>query len=107
MEEIKGALKILIDLAEKTDTDFEDGKINIAEGIGLALSVLGLVNVVKSIGQLKAEFIDLTNDQRDEITRWFKNELHLRGKNTEIIIEEAFSSLMRVSESMNLFKKSV
>jgi hypothetical protein len=106
MDTLKEALKVLIDLAEKTDVDLEDGKISIAEGIGILSSAFGLIKVVKSVETIKKEFLGLSNEQRRELSTWFEDDLQLREKSAEQIVEEVFSALLQIGESMKLIAKA-
>ena len=48
MENLKQALTTLINITEKTDEALIDGKINIAEGVSIAMSAIGLIKLIKN-----------------------------------------------------------
>jgi len=100
METLKEALEVLIGLVEKADVDLEDGKFSLAEGVGMAMNGLGLIKVIKSFDEIKNEFIQLTKEQKEELTRWFAHEFHLREKHAEQIVEEVFGALIQLSDSV-------
>lgn len=106
MEKIKEALKIIINITEKTDRALEDDKISIAEGVNMAMSAIGLIKVIKTFDALKSEFINLSNEQKTALGTWFANEFQLRNDKTEEIIEQVFKALLQLSNSMDLIKKA-
>lgn len=98
MEKLKSALKTVINVAEKTDNALEDGKISIAEGVGIAMSAIGFIKIVKGYKEIAQEYKDLTEDQRAELVEWFTNEFDLQNDNVEGIVETIFTALIGLGE---------
>ena len=94
MESLKNALSVLIKIAEKTDTALDDGHVSIPEGIGIAMSAIGLVKVVKNFDGIKKEFASLNQAQKADLEKWFADEFQLNEKKAEKIIEEVFDALL-------------
>lgn len=105
MEHLKSALTTVIKIAEKADDALADGKISIAEGIGIAFSAIGLIKVVKNINKIVDDFDGLTNQSRAELITWFKNEFDIRNDNVEDIVEMIFAALVNLGEVFDALKK--
>ena len=94
MENLKQALTTLIIVTEKTDRALIDGKINIAEGVSIAMSAIGLINVVKNIKPLFEEYQLLPAEDLSQLNIWFEQEFDMENENVEQIIEMIFSALL-------------
>jgi len=94
MENLKQALTTLILVTEKTDRALIDGKINIVEGVSIAMSAIGLINVVKNIKPLYEEYQFLTAEDLSQLNIWFEQEFDMQNENVEQIIEMIFSALL-------------
>lgn len=97
MENLRKALSTLMSITEKTDSALaDDGKISISEGVGIAMSAIGLVKVVKNAKAIKQEYLALTDDDRMDLTAWFAAEFDIVNDNVEQIVESVFSALMQL-----------
>lgn len=106
MEELKNALQVIINITEKTDAALEDGKVNISEGIGIAMSAIGLIKVVKQFPEIQKEFTKLTDAQKADLNKWFAGEFQLNEKKTEKIIEEVFDALLGLNTVIGNLKSA-
>ena len=104
MEYLKNALSILINITEKIDSAMEDDHISISEGVGITLSAIGLIKVVKNFPKIKEEFIELNDVQKKQLSKWFADEFQLDEKKAEKIIEEVFQALLGLSEVIGHIK---
>jgi hypothetical protein len=94
MKNLKQALTTLINITEKTDKALIDSKINIAEGVSIAMSAIGLINIVKNIKPLYEEYQLLTAEDLSQLYIWFAQEFDLQNENVEQIIEMIFSAVL-------------
>jgi len=94
MENLKQALITLINITEKTDKALIDGKINIAEGVSIAMSAIGLINVVKNIKPLFEEYQVLSDEELSNLSIWFAQEFDLENDNVEQVIEMIFTAVL-------------
>ncbi len=106
MEKLKNALMVIINIAEKTDTALDDGHVTIAEGIGIAMSAIGLIKVVKNFDEIKSEFAALTPAQKTDLEKWFADEFQLNEKQAEKIIEEVFDALLGLNGVISHIKSA-
>jgi len=106
MDELKNALQVMINIAEKTDAALEDGHITIGEGIGITLTAIGLIKVVKKFPQIKKQFEQLTAAQKATLTTWFTDEFQLNEKKTEKIIDEVFDALLGLNDVIGSIKSA-
>jgi hypothetical protein len=104
MENLKDALSTLIKVAEKTDNALIDGKINIAEGVSIAMSAIGLIKVIKNAKELFAEYQTLSDEQLANLSIWFAQEFDLRNDNVEEIIEMIFTSILTLGTVLENLK---
>ena len=97
MENLRKALSTLMSITQKTDSALaDDGKISISEGVGIAMSAIGLVKVVKNAKAIKQEYLALTDDDRMDLSAWFAAEFDIVNDNVEQIVEIVFSALMNL-----------
>lgn len=98
MKSLKNALLVLIVLSEKTSESLEDdGVIDWMEGTSIGISALGLIKIFKDFPNIVAEFKALTDQQKAELAKWFKDEFDLANDNIEVIVEEIFKQLIQMS----------
>ncbi len=105
MEKLKDALLTMINIAEKSDEALVDGKIDIAEGIGLAMSAIGLVSVARNATAIKDEYMALTPDEATALSGWFAEEFDIIDDNLESIIEMIFDVLFKLGDVLEALKK--
>ena len=99
MENLKKALSTLMGITEKTDSALaDDGKISISEGVGIAMSAIGLVKAVKNAKPIKDEYLSLTDDDRTDLVAWFAAEFDITDDNVEGIVESIFAALIQLGE---------
>jgi len=97
MENLKKALSTLMSITEKTDSALaDDGKISITEGVGIAMSAIGLVKVVKNAKTIKQDYLGLSDDDRTDLAAWFVAEFDIMNDNAEQIVESIFSALLQL-----------
>ena len=58
-DKIQKLINFVTDLAAKILDALEDGKIDLYEGLSIAPSLAGIVDIVKSKSEIKDEFLDL------------------------------------------------
>ncbi|MFK5855769.1 MAG: hypothetical protein QM503_06535 [Bacteroidota bacterium] len=98
MENLRKALSTLMSITEKTDSALaDDGKISISEGVGIAMSAIGLIKVVKNAKTIKQEYLALSDDDRTDLIAWFAAEFDITNDNIEQIVESIFSALLQLS----------
>jgi len=94
MENLKQALQVLINIAEKTDSAWADKHISIPEGVGITISAIGLIKVIKSFPEIEQEYKAMNDAQKADLEKWFASEFQLNDKKVEGIIEEVFDALL-------------
>ncbi len=104
MENLKQALATLINITEKTDEALIDGKINIAEGVSIAMSAIGLIKVIKNIKPLFAEYQSLTDEELSLLSIWFTQEFDMQNENVEQIIEMIFTAILSLGNAFDKLK---
>ena len=104
---LKNALSTLINVGEKFDDAEQDGKISIGEGIGIAVSAIGLIKVFKQGAEIKAAFLALTAAEKTDLVTWFKAEFQLHEAGLETIIETIFAGIIQLSDGFNAVAAAV
>ncbi len=94
MKNLKKALTTLVNITEKTDKALIDDKINIAEGVSIAMSAIGLISIVKNIKPLYEEYQLLTAEDLALLSIWFAQEFDMQNDNVEQVIEMIFSAVL-------------
>ena len=104
MENLKQALTTLINITEKTDEALIDGKINIAEGVSIAMSAIGLIKLIKNIKPLFIEYKELTDQELSLLSIWFTQEFDMQNENAEQIIEMIFTAILSLGNAFDNLK---
>jgi flagellar biosynthesis/type III secretory pathway protein FliH len=95
MENVKKAVETILKTVVKVDKALEDKKVSIPEGMGIALSAVPWISVFKNIPVLAEELKDWNEQKTNELVEHFKNNLELRNKATEEVVEQAVEVLLR------------
>ena len=108
IETIKKAAEVVIKLGMRTEEALsDDGKIKFLEGVGLAIGAFpGVLDVVQNASQLKLEYNDLSDDERDELVSHIILELDLDADNLEEIIESGFEVLISLEKLITKIRES-
>ena len=105
IENLKVALVAAISLGEKIEGKLDDGKLTGAEALSIAVGSFGsIVKVVKSAKQIKAEYLDLDEQETKELGQLIKDELELENENIEVAIEKAIDFLYALDEMIDAIK---
>ena len=105
IEKIKNALISSITLGEKIEKNLsDDGKLSWAEALSIGVSSVGdIVKIAQSAKEIKAEFLDLDESEKQEIKEIISNELDLENDKLENIIEKAFDFLNALDSLIRAF----
>ena len=87
MEQSKKALKTILDIMAKVVKADEDGKISLAEGIGIGIASISLVNVFKNIPAIEAEFKAITPEGIAELIAEFSADFDIADQAMEAKIK--------------------
>ena len=101
MEDLKKALGTIINVAEKSELAMQDGKISIAEGVGIAMSSIGFIGIVKNAKDLFNEYTALSEEEKVELYDWFELEFDLVNDSSEDVVEGVFSVLLNLNDLWN------
>lgn len=92
------ALRVIIRSANKVDAALaDDGKISIKEGIGITLTAVGIVGVIKNLGTIFNELKAIDEKVIEEFIVLFKDEFDLTNDEAELIVEQAIEVLFRLA----------
>ena len=101
MEDLKKALGTIINVAEKSELAMQDGKISISEGVGIAMSSIGFIGIVKNAKDLFNEYTALSEEEKVELYDWFELEFDLVNDSIEDVVEGVFSVLLNLNDLWN------
>ena len=105
IENLKKAAKTVIKLSESIEKAADDGKVTLAEALGVGVSnFAGIVGVFKNGKEIAREFKDLSQAERDELISYVKQEFDLENDNIEEIVEQAFVTANEVANLVNVIK---
>ena len=105
IDNLKKAIVAVINLGEKIEKNLsDDGKISLAEALGIGTSSFGdVVKIIKSGHEIKDEFLDLDDQEREELIDIVKEELDLENDKIENIIEKSVEFLVQLEELIQSF----
>jgi len=106
IENLKVAIVSVINLGEKIEKNLaDDGKISLAEALKIGVgSFGGVIKVIKSGNQIKAEVKDLDSSEIYEMRDLIKEELDLENDKIEIVIEKSIDFLVGLEELIAVIK---
>lgn len=107
---LKKAVVSAVNLGEKIEKNLlDDGKISLTEALGIgATSFTDIIGIIRSGKEIKAEFIDLDEDEKEELVDLVTEELDLENDKIEEVIEKAIeflSSLADLVDSIQYLKE--
>ena len=98
MEKTKSAIKVLLKTGMKVvDAVKDDGKVDLGESMGIAMSAVGIVGVFKNIPEIKVEIKNATPEQIAETVAEFKAEFDLPNDEAEKIVETGVEILTNLA----------
>ena len=98
MENTKKALKTILKTGNKVASAMaDDGKIDLGESMGIAMTAVGLVGVFKSLPEIKEEIKNATPEQISGLVEDFKTEFDIPNDEAEKIIETGFEVLANLA----------
>lgn len=104
MEKTKNAIKVLLKTGMKVvEAVKDDGKVDLSESMGIAISAVGLVSVFKNIPEIKEEIKNATPEQIATVVADFKAEFDLPNDEAEKIVETGVEILTNLA--VLIFKK--
>lgn len=108
IEKMKVVLMFIINLGERfekiTREDSPGGKkVTWGEVLGSALLLKDVPSLIKAIPELKAEFLDLDETEKQELKDYVKVELDLEDDAVEKMIEKAWNTLVSLSSLIGMF----
>ena len=106
IDNLKKALIAAINLAKKIEKNYtDDGKISFVEVLGIGASSFGdILRVIKSGSEIKAEFINLDDNEKDELIQFVKDEFDLENDKIENIVEKSLEFLVGLDELIKSIK---
>lgn len=97
MENVKKAVEVVLKTVVKIDKALEDQKVNVPEGLGIAMSAVPWIGVFKNIKALGEELKDWDETKTTALVEHFKTNLELRNKDTEEMVEQAVEVILRLT----------
>jgi DNA primase large subunit len=104
-ENLRIAISAGINLGIRIEKNLQDdGKISLGEAIAIGGASFGdVVKVIQKGVKIKDEFLDLTEDERNELVILIKNDLDLQDDKVENIIEKALDFLVALDNLVKSF----
>jgi len=97
MENVKKAVEVVLKTVVRIDKALEDKKISVPEGLGIAMTAVPWIGVFKSFDKIAEDVKDWNDEKTNELIQHFKNNLELRNKATEDVIEQAVEVVLRLT----------
>ena len=104
IETLKKHLGNVIEVAERVEDVFDDGKVGLLEWVPVAMKSIKLWKIARDFGELKAEVVDLDETEKEELIAFFVEELDFENNAAEHAIESIFSLLVSMAELLDVVK---
>lgn len=99
VEYSKKALKAMAEIAMKIEAKNEDGKVTFMEAVTVAIAKFtDIVAVIKNATYLRGEYLDYTDEEREEVVEYLKTELDLENDVVEVLIEKTFAVALSMAD---------
>lgn len=105
IDRLKKNFTVIAKLVKAVDSALEDGKVNIAESVGIAFKAVDLIGVVKNLAEAKTELAHLEAQEMTELVAHFREVFELRSKDAEQMVETIMELALQVLFSMEVLHK--
>lgn len=103
-DHIKAALQFAITLGKGISETFKDGFQPLTDTLKLLPTLMQLSPIIENKAQLVEEFKDLTDEEREEIKKWAKENFDIADDRLEAIIEKSAGLVLEVMGLIDAFK---
>jgi|GEM_PF-3435696 len=98
MEKTEKALVTILETGNKViDSLADDGRINFGEGISIAYKGMGLINVFKTLPEIKEELKTLDTEKVSHLVEVFKEKFDLPNDEAEQKVEQGIEVLAQLA----------
>lgn len=104
-ENLKKVLAFALGLGNELAKGFEDGKLSLVEGMGLADNLLAIPGLISARKEILAELKDLDAAERQELFDYVKQEFDLPDDRIEAIVEEALGLVENIVAIIYTFQQ--
>jgi len=104
INQLKENLATLAKITKAVEGALEDGKITVAEGIGLSFKAVDIIKVVKSLKESKEELLDLDVTEAPELAAYFAEVFDISNDKAEEVIEQIVVLAIQLLVSLEVFK---
>jgi len=105
IESLKKAAKAAVKFGVKLEDYLDDKKLSFMEGVNLAISTApDAFALVQDASNIKAEYLDLVDSERQELVDYVVAELDLENDQIEEVVEKAFDFLVSIDELVQAIK---
>ena len=102
IEMIKKAIKFAMNLKMAITKSLEDdGKITGMEYWNIAMTMPGLIPIIKNIKEIEDEFYDLDDAETKELQEYFAEEFDIPNELIELRIEKAFNLVLALIDGVS------
>lgn len=105
INELKTSLTAIAVVVKTIDEAAADKKVNVVEGVKIALKGLSLIKVVKNLKTAKAELLDLDGAEKAELKQHFEKVFELRNEEAEKMVESLVALAIDLSDNLSLLSK--
>lgn len=104
IDQLKQDLATLAKITKAVEGALEDGKISVAEGIGISFKAIDLIKVIKNLKELKEELLDLDVTEAPELAAYFAEVFDISNDKAEEVIEQIVVLAIQLLVSLDVFK---
>jgi hypothetical protein len=98
MVQTEKALLTLLEVGNKVkDSLADDGKIDFGESVGISMKAIGLINIFRSLPEIRVELKNSTNEDRLALVEVFKEQFDLPNEAAEQSVEQAIEVLVQLA----------
>lgn len=102
-ENTKQVVSVFIALGKAYEKSMEDGKLDGTDLLNLWPVIMLVKPALENISEVKLEFINATEADKNEFEAWVRSEVDLKDKSVEQLIEAAFALVLDLAFFLKLF----
>lgn len=104
IENLKKVALFGITLGSDVAKVLADGKVSVLEGFSLLPDLMGITGIIQSAPDIKAEFADLTSEERAELNAYIQGTFDIEDDVLENKIEKGIAAAIAVLDLVSAFK---
>lgn len=103
IQNIKEVMDFAITLAESLSLSLEDGQFDPTDVVNFIPTLQKVIPAFDEIGMVDDEFLDITDEEKEELVEYLQSNLDIADDTVEAFIEAAFATALELFKFISMF----